>query len=77
VRFDRALCLPAGAAHGRASTPSGGILALKPAVAFHALAVVETVVSLERHDRNLHLCLHLFEMVAAQAQCLFSMVSGS
>jgi hypothetical protein len=50
VCFNRSLGLTAGVAHGRASTPAGGILALKPAVSFHPLVVVETVVGLERHD---------------------------
>ena len=35
VGFDRPLRLAAGIAHGRASTPAGGILALQRAVSFH------------------------------------------
>jgi hypothetical protein len=57
VRIDRALVLAAGVAHRRASTPAGGIFALKPAVSFHPLVVVETVVGLERHDR---ICIFAF-----------------
>jgi hypothetical protein len=43
VGVDRPVGLPAGVAHRRASTPSGGILALQPAVSFRALVVTELV----------------------------------
>jgi hypothetical protein len=56
VRVDRTLCLAAGIAHRRASTPAGGVLALKPAVSFHSLVVVEAVVGLEHRDQYLHFC---------------------